>query len=390
LNIYSKPIVAMLIILSFISIQISGIDGGLDTITVKEPILNDNLDGNWTATWDLKNPMNYTLNNIDIRNGVASLKNNHINLIEKDMKDFRNGTWDSLKLINNEGISIDLRRSSYTLISDMANNRVVEIDFDKWYWQYGSNTSSGYTIGKLNKPTFALRLDNNMTLITDSYNNRVIAVGRNKEFYWQYGSNTTSGIGDNLLKNPTSAVPISNENILIADTENNYVVEVTLTKKVAWQFGFTSNNPLDWVSEKSILVRPTHAEELSNGNILITDHGNHRIIIVDKSKNIRWQYGSTGIPGGSSGRLDGPTYATILQNGNTLITDTNNHRVIEVSPFGVILPTRVSSGLTSAPIRIIPFSSSSRRLSSPTLGISRVISSGPSLVSRASTSCFSI
>ena len=64
--------------------------------------------------------------------------------------------------------------------------------------------------------------------------------------------------------------------------------------------------------------------------------------------------------------------------------------VSSVSPFGVILPTRMSPALTSAPIRMIPFSSRSRRLSSPTFGMSRVISSGPSFVSRASTSCFSM
>ena len=61
----------MLIIISFISIQISAIDSGLATIPVNEPILNDNLDSNWTATWDLKNPINYTVNNIDIRNEMG-------------------------------------------------------------------------------------------------------------------------------------------------------------------------------------------------------------------------------------------------------------------------------------------------------------------------------
>jgi len=57
-----------------------------------------------------------------------------------------------------------------------------------------------------------------------------------------------------------------------------------------------------------------------------------------------------------------------------------------VSPFGVILPTRISPVLTIAPTRIIPASSRSFKASSETLGISRVISSLPSLVSRASTS----
>ena len=54
-----------------------------------------------------------------------------------------------------------------------------------------------------------------------------------------------------------------------------------------------------------------------------------------------------------------------------------------VSPFGVILPTRMSPGSTSAPMRMMPDSSRSWRASSPTFGMSRVISSLPSLVSRA-------
>ena len=61
--------------------------------------------------------------------------------------------------------------------------------------------------------------------------------------------------------------------------------------------------------------------------------------------------------------------------------------VSSVSPLGVTLPTRTSPGPTSAPMRMIPRSSRSARMSSLRFGMSRLISSGPSLVSRASTSC---
>jgi len=64
--------------------------------------------------------------------------------------------------------------------------------------------------------------------------------------------------------------------------------------------------------------------------------------------------------------------------------------VSSVSPFGVTLPTKISPARTSAPIRIIPSASRSRRASSATFGISCVISSGPSFVSRASHSYSSI
>ena len=53
-----------------------------------------------------------------------------------------------------------------------------------------------------------------------------------------------------------------------------------------------------------------------------------------------------------------------------------------VSPFGVILPTRMSPGFTCAPMRTMPRSSRSSNASSETFGISRVISSWPRLVSR--------
>src|SRR5438552_14531569 len=57
-----------------------------------------------------------------------------------------------------------------------------------------------------------------------------------------------------------------------------------------------------------------------------------------------------------------------------------------VSPFGVTLPTRMSPGFTTAPMRMTPLSSRLRRNDSLMFGMSRVTSSGPSLVSRASIS----
>ena len=60
------------------------------------------------------------------------------------------------------------------------------------------------------------------------------------------------------------------------------------------------------------------------------------------------------------------------------------------SPFGVILPIRISPGFTSAPIRIIPFSSKSLVASSETFGISLVNSSVPSFVSLTSKEYSSI
>ena len=60
--------------------------------------------------------------------------------------------------------------------------------------------------------------------------------------------------------------------------------------------------------------------------------------------------------------------------------------VSSVSPFGVTLPTSRSPEPTSAPMRTMPRSSRSASDSSERFGMSRVISSSPSFVERASIS----
>ena len=60
------------------------------------------------------------------------------------------------------------------------------------------------------------------------------------------------------------------------------------------------------------------------------------------------------------------------------------------SPLGVILPIKISPGLTSAPTLIIPYSSRSFVASSLTFGISLVNSSEPNLVSLTSSEYSSI
>jgi hypothetical protein len=291
--------------------------GGYSSRAPVEPVITDNLNGNWTASWTLDNPDNYTLTNIELTAGKAKLKFNDLNFFENSTLGFSNGTFKNTVVVGTSGVGLDLRRNAYYLIADKANHRVLEVDYDKWLWQYGTNSTTGVGLNQLNNPNYAVRLANNRILITDTGNNRVIEVGQNGEFYWQYGSNSTSGSGDNLLNAPMSAVPMGNGNILIADSGNDYVIEINRSKNIVWQYD-------------TGLSVPEYAEELSNGSILISDRGNHRIIEVNRSKQKYWQHG-TGIKGAGDDQLDNPSHATRLENGNTLISDTRNHRALEVN-----------------------------------------------------------
>ncbi len=79
------------------------------------------------------------------------------------------------------------------------------------------------------------------------------------------------------------------------------------------------------------VVRATARTPAPRANVLITDLYQHRVIEVDASGAIVWQYG-TGAPGGAANQLHYPRGAGRLANGNTLIADSMNHRVIEVRP----------------------------------------------------------
>ena len=75
------------------------------------------------------------------------------------------------------------------------------------------------------------------------------------------------------------------------------------------------------------------ASRLENGHTLVTDSNHARIVEVDREKRVVWEYFTNTDPNsnprGGTGPL--PTRAVRLRNGHTLIGDQYNHRVIEVN-----------------------------------------------------------
>ena len=55
------------------------------------------------------------------------------------------------------------------------------------------------------------------------------------------------------------------------------------------------------------LDQPSLAEGLPNGDIVLNDDNNHRVIVLDPVQNkIVWQYGHTGVAGSGPGYLNTP------------------------------------------------------------------------------------
>lgn len=128
-------------------------------------------------------------------------------------------------------------------------------------------------------------------------------------------------------------------NILISDQFNNRVIEIDPSGAIVYQFGDGSS-----VAGPASIVAPNDAERIGGRKTLIAATGapagsedscpdgcpDNRVLIVDAKGKIFWQYGQAGVTGSGDDQLNAPVQATYLPNGHVLITDQGNQRIIEV------------------------------------------------------------
>jgi outer membrane protein assembly factor BamB len=144
-------------------------------------------------------------------------------------------------------------------------------------------------------------------------------------------------------------------NILIADQFNNRVIEVDRRGRIVWQFGVGPDD----ITARSILG-VNDAERVDGGLTLMAGTGvppgaepncpngcaDNRVILVDEDGTIVWQYGQFGVTGSGDNQLNTPVQATALPNRHVLITDQVNERVIEVNRAKKIVWQYGTTGVT--------------------------------------------
>jgi len=220
--------------------------------------------------------------------------------------------------------------------SGCLDNRVLLVNrHGKIVWQYGQFGVAGSGFDQLNTPVQNTWLPGGHILITDQVNERVIEVNLAKQIVWQYGTTGVSGNGPNQLNNPNCAELLENGHILICDENNNRAIEVTRAGDIVWQYGSGDPNINEPVSGVAF------ASRLKNGHTIITDSNHSRIVEIDEDKNVVWEYFTCTGAGCNLARGTGPlpTRAVRLRNGDTLISDQYNHRVIEVDRAKQIVHT---------------------------------------------------
>ncbi len=127
--------------------------------------------------------------------------------------------------------------------------------------------------------------------------------------------------------------------ILIADQFNNRVIEIEPSGKIVWQFGLGPND----FSPRSI-VGCNDAQRVGPFTLMAgtgtpagvipqapNGFADNRVMLVDAFGQVLWQYGQFEQTGDGYDLLNTPVQSTWLPNMDVLITDQGNNRIIEVN-----------------------------------------------------------
>ena len=224
------------------------------------------------------------------------------------------------------------RTLGYTLIVLLDQGRVLELD---------SANHPRLQIDRLEFPLDAQLLPNGNVLVAEHNGNRVTERNSKNEIVWQQ-----------RIEGPLAAQRLANGNTFIAS--RSQVIEVDRNGKETANFERPNgeavmkakklpNGDIALVTQlgttrfvllnaKGQVLRGFNVDlrysggridVLPNGNLLLPEAGNNRVVELDKSGGVVWQVNA-----------EQPIAAVRLPNGHTLITSMSDHRAVEVDGNG--------------------------------------------------------
>ena len=293
---------------------------------------------------------NYESQGVEVGSTIhlIPLSDTHVADSFKFILDGKYAVWPTDDFPINEAYDVDYINEMGNLlylVTDGADGRVFEINFIDPEHPAEVFDFSGH-VEPLVRPYDASIFyedGNRKILITDNGGHQVIKfdpTGGDQE--WSYGVYGEAGGRKNQLSGPTDAIALPDTTLyLIADQGNGRVILVnSVDTSIVWYYG-----TIDPLHPTINVLDPRDIEyEASTNSVLITDQGtnsegknNHRVfqISIDDS-SIIWQFG-TGQTANTDSTLNSPTDADFLENGNILICDAGNNRLIEVDRSGEIV-----------------------------------------------------
>jgi hypothetical protein len=164
-------------------------------------------------------------------------------------------------------------------------------------------------------PSSVQLLDNDRLLVSDSFRHYASEVDRGGNITWQFGEPENPSDKESLLSSPNSATRLANGQCLIADTRNHRILSISQDGRA---------QPL--ALPDSGLCDPYYADSLSDGHHLVCDAGNERVVELDRQGNIVWEYGDSIA---ARRHLSYPRSVDLIGTHHYLVADTGNNRIVE-------------------------------------------------------------
>ena len=132
---------------------------------------------------------------------------------------------------------------------------------------------------------------------------------------------------------PTSAGSPYAGTLLIADRGNDRLIALDASRNLTWQYP-SATMP----APPGGFYFPDDAFFFKGGTGIISNQeDNHTIVEIGyPSGKILWQYGHPGQPGAAAGYLDQPDDAYLLKSGTITVADASNNRILFISPQGQV------------------------------------------------------
>jgi outer membrane protein assembly factor BamB len=171
-------------------------------------------------------------------------------------------------------------------------------------------------------------------LIADRGNGRLLVVTDSGRIAWSFPGPASLPRGQRFAADDAFIAP--DGRTIVANDETHQVIDRIdiATRRVVWQYG-QYDRPGRGAGQ---LHTPDDAYSLANGNIVVADIRNCRILEIAPSKRIVHQWGRTGVcvhrPPFTFGEPNGDTP---LPDGGLLITEITGSRIVRLSPTGHVI-----------------------------------------------------
>lgn len=197
---------------------------------------------------------------------------------------------------------------------------VIDIASHRIAYRYGVPGEPGVSANHLDNPDDAIMLPDGSILTADIKNCRLLLVPPGgKAPAHVYGETTNSCLHDPPLRfgSPNGAFPMANGHYLVTEINGDWVDELAVDGTVVW-----SSHPPG-------IAYPSDANEISPGHYLTVDYSTPgQVVIFNRAGAALWRYA----PASANGGLNHPSLAVPLPNGDILLTDDYNNRVVVIDP----------------------------------------------------------